>query len=76
MKMLACLLLAIQFVYVLVLKLAAFMASALVILFASLFARELIRNSYWVQPRRTNSSPPGVNINQMFRVLIPVLLAV
>jgi len=50
MKMLACLLLAIQFVYVLVLKLAAFMASALVILFASLFARELIRNCYRVQP--------------------------
>ena len=50
MKMLACLLLVIQFVYVLVLKLAAFMASALVILFASLFARELIRNSYWVKP--------------------------
>jgi hypothetical protein len=50
MKMLACLLLVIQFVYVLVLKLAAFMASALVILFASLFARELIRNSYRVQP--------------------------
>ena len=49
MKMLACLLLATQFVYVLVLKLAAFMASALVILFASLFARELIRNSYRVQ---------------------------
>ena len=46
MKMLACLLLVIQSVYVLVLKLAAFMASALVILFASLFARELIRNSY------------------------------
>ena len=45
MKMLAFLLLASQFVYVLVLKLAAFMASALVILFASLFARELIRNS-------------------------------
>jgi hypothetical protein len=59
MKMLACLLLVIQFVYVLVLKLAAFMASALVILFASLFARELIRNNYRrgahgerIQPRR------------------------
>ena len=59
MKMLACFLLVIHFVYVLVLKLAAFMASALVILFASLFARELIRNSYRVeshgeriQPRR------------------------
>jgi hypothetical protein len=50
MKTLACLLLVIQFVYVLVLKLAAFMASALVILFASLFARELIRNNYRVQP--------------------------
>ena len=50
MKTLACLLLVIQFVYVLVLKLAAFMASALVILLASLFARELIRNSYRVQP--------------------------
>jgi hypothetical protein len=50
MKMLACLLLTIQFVYVLVLKLAAFMASALVILFASLFARELIRNSNRTQP--------------------------
>jgi hypothetical protein len=49
MKMLACLLLATQFVYVLVLKLAAFMVSALVILFASLFARELIRNNYRVQ---------------------------
>jgi hypothetical protein len=51
MKMLAFFLLAIQFVYVLVLKLAAFMASALVILFAALFARELIRNSNRTQPR-------------------------
>lgn len=50
MKMLACLLLTVQFVYTLVLKLAAFMASALVILFASLFARELIRNSNRVLP--------------------------
>ena len=45
MKILACLLLSIQFFYTLVLKLAAFMASALVILFATLFARELMRNS-------------------------------
>ena len=50
MKMLACLVLTIQFVYVLVLKLAAFMASALVVLFAALFARELIRNSNRVRP--------------------------
>ena len=60
MKMLACLLLAIQFVYVLVLKLAAFMASALVILFASLFAREMIRNSYRMQPRGERIQPRGV----------------
>jgi hypothetical protein len=51
MKMLACLLLAIHFVYGLVLKLAAFTASALVILFASLFARELIRISNRTQSR-------------------------
>jgi hypothetical protein len=57
MKMLACLLLVIQFVYVLVLKLAAFMASALVILFASLFARELIRNNYRVQPHGDRLQP-------------------
>ena len=57
MKMLACLLLVIQFVYVLVLKLAAFMASALVILFASLFARELIRNKYLVQPHGDRLQP-------------------
>jgi hypothetical protein len=57
MKMLACLLLVIQFVYVLVLKLAAFMASALVILLASLFARELIRNSYRVQPHGDRLQP-------------------
>jgi hypothetical protein len=68
MKMLACLLLVIHFVYVLVLKLAAFMASALVILFASLFARELIRNNYRRGgPRRTNSATSGVNINQTLR---------
>jgi len=60
MKMLACLLLAIQFVYVLVLKLAAFMASALVILFASLFARELIRNNYRVQPHGERIQPRQV----------------
>jgi len=57
MKTLACLLLVIQFVYVLVLKLAAFMASALVILFASLFARELIRNNYRVQPHGDRLQP-------------------
>ena len=51
MKMLACLLLAVQFVYVLVLKLAAFMASALVIFLASLFARELLRNNNRMRPR-------------------------
>ena len=50
MKMLARLLITIQFVYVLVLKLAAFMASALVILFAALFARELVRNCNRLQP--------------------------
>jgi hypothetical protein len=33
------------------------MASALVILFASLFARELIRNSYRVQPHRDRLQP-------------------
>jgi len=57
MKMLACLLLVIHFVYALVLKLAAFMASALVILFASLFARELMRNSYRVQLHRDLLQP-------------------
>ncbi len=51
MKMLACLLVFVQFVYVLVLKLAAFMASALVILFAALFARELMRNDNRMQVR-------------------------
>jgi len=45
-----CLLLAIQFVYALVLKLAAFMSSALVILLASLVAREMIRNSHRIEP--------------------------
>jgi hypothetical protein len=60
MKMLVCLLLAIQFVYVLVLKLAAFMASALVILFASLFARELIRNCNRMQPHGERGQPRGV----------------
>jgi hypothetical protein len=60
MKMLACLLLAIQFVYVLVLKLAALMASALVILIASLFARELIRNSYRVQLHGERDQSRGV----------------
>lgn len=60
MKMLACLLLVIQFVYVLVLKLAAFMASALVILFASLFARELIRNSYRVKSHEERIQPRRV----------------
>lgn len=60
MKMFACLLLAIQFVYVLVLKLAAFMASALVILFASLFARELIQNSNRMQPHGERGQPSGV----------------
>ena len=60
MKMLACLLLVIQFVYVLVLKLAAFMASSLVILFASLFAREWIRNSYRVKPHRERGQPREV----------------
>ncbi len=55
MKIFACLLLAVQFVYVLVLKLAAFMASALVILFAALFARELVRNSRRVQPHANGS---------------------
>ena len=57
MKMLVCLLLAIQFVYVLVLKLAAFMASVLVILFASLFARELIRNSNRMQAQEERGQP-------------------
>jgi hypothetical protein len=57
MKMLACFVLTVQFVYMLVLKLAAFMASALVILFAALFARELIRNSYRVQPYGERVSP-------------------
>ena len=60
MKMLACLLLVIQFVYVLVLKLAAFMASALVILFASLFARELIRDSYRVESHAERIQPRRV----------------
>jgi len=60
MKMLAFLLLASQLVYVLVLKLAAFMASALVILFASLFARELIRNSYRVQSHEERVQPGEV----------------
>jgi hypothetical protein len=60
MKMLACLLLSIQFVYVLVLKLAAFMASALVILFAALFARELMRNNYRVQSHGERVQPRGV----------------
>jgi cell division protein FtsL len=60
MKMLACLLLFIQFVYVLVLKLAALMASALVILFAALFARELMRNNYRVQSHGERVQPRGV----------------
>ena len=60
MKMLACLLLVIQFVYVLVLKLAALMASALVILFAALFARELMRNNYRVQSHGERVQPRGV----------------
>jgi cell division protein FtsL len=60
MKMLACLLLFIQFVYVLVLKLAALMASALVILFAALFARELTRNNYRVQSHGERVQPRGV----------------
>ena len=60
MKMLACMLLAIRFVYVLVLKLAAFMASSLVILFASLFARELMRNSYRVESHRDRIQPRRV----------------
>jgi cell division protein FtsL len=60
MKMLAYLLLFIQFVYVLVLKLAALMASALVILFAALFARELMRNNYRVQSHGERVQPRGV----------------
>jgi cell division protein FtsL len=60
MKMLACLMLVIQFVYVLVLKLAALIASALVILFAALFARELMRNNYRVQSHGERVQPRGV----------------
>ena len=59
MKMLAFLLLASHFVYILVLKLAAFMASALVILFAALFAREMIRNSYRMQSHGERVQPRG-----------------
>jgi hypothetical protein len=58
MKMLACLLLVIQFVYVLVLKLAAFMASALVILLC-ISVRTGIDTEQLsgAAPRRSTSAP-------------------